>query len=89
MSERLFRVRVHVQGVGFRWWTCSLARRLGITGTVRNHADGSVEVRARGSDEALATLRTSLQSGPPGAVVSSIDEGPSTDTPTHGFEIVH
>ena len=30
-----------VQGVGFRYHTCRVARELGITGWVRNRRDGS------------------------------------------------
>ena len=35
-----------VQGVGFRWGTLQLAKQLGITGFVRNQADGTVYVEA-------------------------------------------
>ncbi|MBW3569805.1 MAG: acylphosphatase [Gemmatimonadetes bacterium] len=65
-----------VQGVGFRWWTRSLAVRLGITGTVRNLPDGSVAVHARGTDDQLRRLRAQLAEGPPGARVDSVDPLP-------------
>lgn len=89
MDQRTFRVRGHVQGVGFRWWTRSQATRLGISGTVRNCDDGSVEIRARGSAEAVARLRQLLGSGPPGARVEQLEEAPASDLPETGFEIVH
>ena len=47
-------VKGRVQGVGFRYWTRSLAKSLNVKGRVRNLADYSVEslnseeVRARG-----------------------------------------
>ena len=88
MAERLYRVRGRVQGVGFRWWTRGVARQLGVTGTVRNLADGSVEVRARGDEPALATLRESIGQGPPGAAVTSIDEEPAEGVETRDFEVV-
>lgn len=76
MAEAGYRVTGRVQGVGFRWWTRSLAVRLGVTGTVRNLADGSVAVHARGTDDQLRRLATQLAEGPPGARVSSVDPLP-------------
>lgn len=43
----------HVQGVGFRYTTRSVARNYEITGYVRNLPDGSVEVVAEGSVDQL------------------------------------
>ena len=60
----------HVQGVGFRYWTLRHARRLSLTGCVRNSADGrTVEVVAEGDAERLDVLEVLLRRGPPGAVV--------------------
>lgn len=61
-----------VQGVYFRASTVDRARALGIRGWVRNCADGSVEVVASGSDEALAELVRWLWTGPPAAAVASV-----------------
>lgn len=87
MAERLYRVHGRVQGVGFRWWTRGVARRLGVTGTVRNLPDGSVEVRARGDEAALAHLRESLGEGPPGSSVTSVEEEPAQGVEGDRFEI--
>jgi acylphosphatase len=87
MPERLYRVHGRVQGVGFRWWSRAEARRLGLSGTVRNRPDGSVEIRARGPEEALASLRALLRQGPPNAQVTGVDEEPTTGVPAEGFEI--
>ena len=38
-----------VQGVGFRWTTSRIAKRHEVSGTVRNCADGSVEIIAQGT----------------------------------------
>jgi acylphosphatase len=62
-----------VQGVGFRWATVRQARALGLTGLVRNLADGRVQVVAEGQEEKLARLRTWLARGPAGAHVRSVD----------------
>jgi len=59
--------------VGFRWFVLRHARRLGLTGYVRNLADGRVEVAASGALEALARLELELRRGPDGAVVDGVD----------------
>lgn len=60
----------HVQGVGFRYWALRHARRLSLTGSVRNAADGrTVEVVAEGDTDRLDELETLLRRGPPGASV--------------------
>ena len=43
----------HVQGVGFRYTTRSIARDYEVTGYVRNLPDGSVEVVAEGPVDQL------------------------------------
>ena len=53
-----------VQGVGFRWGTLELAQELGITGFVRNQADGTVYVEAQGSDKVVAAFIRRLAAGP-------------------------
>lgn len=76
VQRRGFLVHGRVQGVGFRWNTVRAARELDLVGTVRNRADGSVEVHAEGSADALARLRAWLESGPPAARVESVEEIP-------------
>jgi acylphosphatase len=76
VAEAGFRVTGRVQGVGFRWWTRSLATRLGLSGSVRNLADGSVAVHARGPGDRLRELQARLAEGPPGARVASVDPLP-------------
>jgi acylphosphatase len=63
-----------VQGVGFRYWTARHARRLGLTGWVRNRPDGrAVEVVAEGRPETLDELERLLRRGPPGSVVERLE----------------
>ena len=68
-----WRVVGRVQGVGFRYWTRQQAQRLNLRGMVRNVADGSVIVAAKGPAYSLEKLRELLQNGPPGAVVQYLE----------------
>lgn len=78
-----------VQGVGFRAFVRRKAREKGLTGWVRNCADGrSVETVAEGPPELLESFRAALQQGPPGAVVDRMAcewQKPGPGFP--GFEI--
>jgi acylphosphatase len=86
--RRAFRVRGRVQGVGFRWNTVRVARELGLSGTVHNRADGSVEVHASGDVDALGRLRDWLERGPRAARVEAVEEiSPGADLP-RDFRIV-
>jgi acylphosphatase len=76
MKCRRFRITGRVQGVFFRDSTRQQACKLGLTGNARNMPDGSVEVVACGSEDALLRLEDWLQSGPPMASVASVE---STD----------
>ena len=59
-----------VQGVGFRYWTLRHARRLSLTGWVRNAPDGhTVEVLAEGESDRLDELDALLRRGAPGSHV--------------------
>lgn len=61
-----------VQGVWYRGSTKDEARRLGLTGWVRNLADGRVEARVCGSREQVETLIQWCHQGPPAAKVSEV-----------------
>ncbi|MDR3138373.1 MAG: acylphosphatase [Treponema sp.] len=65
-------VRGRVQGVGFRYSALLEARRLGLSGWVRNTQEGDVEVWAEGSPEKLETFLAWLRRGPPRARVDSL-----------------
>ncbi len=56
----------------FRTATEDTARRLGLTGWVRNLADGSVELVACGAEAKLAELERWLWQGPPRARVEQV-----------------
>ena len=57
-------VRGRVQGVAFRWYTQREARRLGLTGWVRNRPDGSVRLVVEGPRPVLDQFWEWLARGP-------------------------
>jgi len=81
-------IRGRVQGVGFRYYTLSRARRLGLRGWVRNRRDGSVRVVAQGRGVALDSFISFLLIGPEHADVADVDVDWSWDGNEIGeFEI--
>ncbi len=66
-------VRGRVQGVYFRASTQREARRLGLTGWVRNRPDSSVEFCAEGEEESLKELIAWAHRGPSAARVERVD----------------
>lgn len=61
-----------VQGVWFRAWTRNEATRLGLTGWVRNEADGSVTALLSGPRDAVEEMAQLLWQGPPHADVTGV-----------------
>jgi acylphosphatase len=66
------RVAGRVQGVGFRYFAHERARRLGLTGYVRNLRDGSVRAYAEGPKEALEEFLRLMHEGPQGGRVRDL-----------------
>lgn len=66
-------VRGKVQGVFFRSATQREAKRLGLTGWVKNLPDGSVEVTVEGEEDSLKEFQTWVQRGPSAARVDRVD----------------
>lgn len=62
-----------VQGVFFRQSTSEHARKIGVSGWVRNCADGSVEVHVEGDEDAVKSLLDWLRRGPPSARVEKVE----------------
>ena len=74
-STSTYRVRAivcgRVQGVGFRASTVREGQALGLCGSAKNLADGSVEVIAQGSETDVQALLDWLHHGPALAKVES------------------
>lgn len=80
---RRYVVRGRVQGVFYRAETQQSARRLGLTGWVRNVSDGSVELVACGERTKLDELERWLWQGPPRA---NVDEVVASDVAPQMFD---
>lgn len=72
MSTVKFTVSGRVQGVFYRAGTREQALELGLTGYAKNLPDGSVEVLASGSGQAIEALERWLWHGPPAAKVEAV-----------------
>ena len=71
-TVKRFLIRGRVQGVGFRWSMVEQARRLGVSGWVRNRPDGSVEALVAGPPEDVERLLSWARHGPPAAIVERV-----------------
>jgi acylphosphatase len=65
-------IRGRVQGVFFRAETERTAKSHGLTGWVRNMADGRVEALFEGRDEDIDAMLKWCHSGPPAARVDEV-----------------
>jgi acylphosphatase len=77
-----------VQGVGFRLWMETEARRLGVSGWVRNRRDGSVEALVSGDAAAVEELTRACRRGPRSARVDRIDEELAEAPADPGFGVL-
>ena len=90
MIKKRFRIYGHVQGVGFRYFTWKQALKIGVTGFVRNLADGSVEVVVVGSESQIEALDAWLQEGPRTAIVNNVlVEDYLSDKEFTAFQVLH
>jgi len=63
MKRYLIIFQGRVQGVGFRYFTYTIALELGLTGSVRNLMNGDVEVEVQGDDQQIALFFKSILKG--------------------------
>jgi acylphosphatase len=73
MKRIIIHVYGLVQGVFFRYTTRKIARKLGITGIVKNLPNGSVYIEAEGPEDKLLELIRFAKKGPKAANVESIE----------------
>ena len=72
MQARIYIAGV-VQGVGFRWFVKSNAKKRGLSGWVKNIDDGGVEVLAQGSKEMIEKLIKLCEKGPFLSIVKNVE----------------
>jgi acylphosphatase len=88
MRRARVQVRGRVQGVFFRVETRDRARSLGLSGWVRNSADGSVEAVFEGDRERVQSMVDWCGRGPAGASVESVDVAWEKPAGEQGFSVV-
>jgi len=88
LSRRVI-IEGFVQGVGYRYFAFHAARRLNLSGWVRNRANGTVEALISGPPQAIEAMLAELRRGPPGARVRSVvpAEAVGAEWTTGTFEI--
>ena len=76
-------VHGRVQGVFYRDSTMRKARELGLSGTVQNLPEGTVQIVAQGPEPLLEDLIRWAHKGPPAAEVSEVQK--SYEAPVQGL----
>jgi len=82
MIAKHLRIHGQVQGVGYRQSMQHLARKLGLTGWVRNQRDGTVEALVCGDEAAVSQILSWARHGPTFGQVSQVlvSEAPCPET---------
>jgi acylphosphatase len=86
-------IRLHVlvsgrvQGVGYRYGLRQAAVAAGVTGWVRNRADGRVEAELEGPTDAVEQVHAWLARGPAGAAVDDVQTHAVEPAGSGTFEI--
>jgi acylphosphatase len=88
MNAKRLVIMGQVHGVGYRDWMVEKARALGVSGWVRNRADGAVEALIAGDIAAVEELARLCRRGPRLAQVVSISEELADPPDEAGFHRV-
>lgn len=82
------KVTGHVQGIGYRYFVIQTARKLSLTGWVRNCSNGDVELEAQGESTHLQNFIALLKRGHAWARVEQLTKEDLAEKPEEkGFEI--
>lgn len=84
---RRYRISGRVQGVGYRYFVRSTARRMNVRGWVRNADDGSVEAVADAERDVLQLFESELRRGPSLSRVESVDVAEIGESSLSAFEV--
>ena len=76
-----------VQGVGFRFGVARAANARGVSGWVRNRADGAVEAVFEGQPDDVEALVDFCRRGPRGAEVQRVDVEEELPEGLAGFHV--
>lgn len=81
-------IRGRVQGVWYRGWTEGEAVRRGLSGWVRNEADGTVRALFIGPRADVEAMLDACHKGPPAARVEAVETSPVSSAPEEdGFHV--
>jgi acylphosphatase len=81
-------IKGKVQGVFYRANTKKKAEELGISGWVKNTAEGNVELMATGSDDTLEAFKAWCHIGPQKALVTELVIIPCLPMEFNSFSII-
>ncbi len=84
---RNVRISGRVQGVFFRAWAQGQARELGVSGWIRNSADGSVEAHLSGEEDCVERMIDRLGRGPSNARVDDLSVEDAVPEAAGRFEV--
>jgi acylphosphatase len=89
-DRRSVRVSIEgrVQGVGFRYWAECVARKLGLSGWVRNRRDGTVEAFFSGGAHDVGEMLDRCREGPRAALVTSVKVVEEGGEAADGFDVL-
>jgi acylphosphatase len=87
LIARHYLISGRVQGVGFRYFAERAAREAGVTGWVRNIADGRVEVHADGTRAQIERFEASLRRGPSRSEIRGFESSDAAPAGGQSFEI--